>query len=85
MRCKCYLRNHGGATGSEMLIHCSSGQNNNNVEVKDFNAAFWKLFHDLSASGSPNHFPWLLTIINSLPDRMQIHMGQGLGLVYRRV
>jgi hypothetical protein len=72
-------------TGNELLKHCSSGQNNNNVEIKDFNAGFWKVFHDLSANGSPNHFPWLLTIINSLPDWMSLRMGHAAVLIYKKV
>ena len=69
-----------------MLMRKCSGQNNNNVSVKDFNAGFWKLFHDLSESGMPNnHFYWILPFIRSLPEWMHEAMGMGFILTWEKV
>ena len=65
------------ALTSDVITTYAFGQNNNNLDLEDFNAGFWKLFHDLSTSGQPNnHFDWILPIIRSLPEWINRAMGR---------
>jgi hypothetical protein len=69
-----------------LKIRERSGQNNKYLDVKDFNAGFWKLFYDLSATGTPNnHFDWILPTIRSLPEWMHRAMGMEFILTWEKV
>lgn len=74
------------ALTSDVITTYAFGQNNNNLDVPDFNAGFWQLFHDLSASGTPNnHFDWILPTIRSLPEWMHRAMGMDYVLTWEKV
>jgi hypothetical protein len=54
---------------SDVVTTYAFGQNNNYLETPDFNAPFWKMFHDLSFDGTANdHLPWILPMVMSMPD-----------------
>jgi hypothetical protein len=57
------------ALAGDVVTTYAFGQSNNYLDTPDFNAPFWKMFHDLSVGGTANnHFPWILPIVMSLPD-----------------
>ena len=56
------------------------------MQNKDFNSAFWKLFHELSTSGTPsNHFEWMLPTIRALPEWVHHAMGMEVFSVWEKV
>jgi hypothetical protein len=73
------------ALTGDVITTYAFGQSNNNLDLEDFNAGFWKLFHDLSAQGTPNnHFEWILPTIRALPDWMHRAMGMEYVLAWEK-
>lgn len=74
------------ALASDVITTYAFGQNNKNLELKDFNAGLWELFRGLSAIGAlNNHFEWILPMIRSLPEWMHRAMGMEYVLAWEKV
>jgi hypothetical protein len=71
---------------SDVITTYAFGQNNQNLDIPDFNAGFWQLFHVLAAKGATiNQFEWVLSIIRSLPDWLQKLMGMDHLMTWEKV
>jgi cytochrome P450 len=56
------------------------------VEKKDFNAGFWRLFHDLSKmNGLVNQFAWIQPMMRSLPPWVHQAMGMEYIMTWENV